>query len=57
MQKSLPQISTFFENIIIHILTQEQKQDREKKNSEKEVIDALKTFSNNKSPGNDGLTK
>ena len=35
----------------------EQKQDCEMEISEKEVINALKSFSNNKSPGNDGLTK
>ena len=57
MQKSLPQVNNFFENIILPVLTQEQKQDYKKEISEKEVIDALKSFSNNKSPGNDGLTK
>ena len=57
LQKSLPQVNNFFENIILPVLTQEQKQDCEKEISEKEVIDALKSFSNNKSPGNDGLTK
>ena len=57
MQKSLPQVNNFFENIILPVLTQEQKQDCEKEISKKEVIDALKSFSNNKSPGKDGLTK
>ena len=57
MQKSLPQVNNFFENIILPVLTKEQKQDCEKKTSEKEVIDALKRFSNNKSPGNDSLSK
>ena len=48
-QKSLPQVNKF--------LTQEQKQDCKKEISKKKVIDALKSFSNIKSPGNDGLTK
>ena len=57
LQKSLPQVNNFFQNIILPFLTEEQKQDCDKEISEKEVIDALKSFSNNKSPGNDGLTK
>ena len=57
MQKSLPQVNNFFQNIILLVLTQEQKQDCKKEISEKEVIDARKSFSNNKSPGNDRLTK
>ena len=57
MQISLPQVNNFFENIILPVLSQGQKQDYEKEISKKEVIDALKRFSNNKSPGNDGLTK
>ena len=56
LQMSLPQVNNFFENIIFPVLTQEQKQDCEKEISEK-VIDALKSFINNKSPGNDSLTK
>ena len=55
--KAIPQVNNFFENIIIPVLTQEQKQDCKKEISEKEVIDARKSFSNNKSPGNDRLTK
>ena len=38
-------------------MTKEQKQDRKNEISQKEVIDALKSSSNNKSPGNDGLNK
>ena len=57
LQKSLPQVNNLFENIILPALIQEQKQDCEKEISEKDVIDGLKSFSNNKSPGNDGLTK
>ena len=57
MQKSLSQVNNFSENIILPVLTQEQKQDCETEISEKEVIDELKSFSYNKSPGNDGLTK
>ena len=55
--KAIPQVNNFFENIIIPVLTQEQKQDCKKEISEKEVIDTLKNFNNNKSPRNDGLTK
>ena len=42
LQKSLPQVHNFFENIILPVLTEEQKQDCEKEISEKEVINALK---------------
>ena len=42
---------------MLPVLTPEQKQDSDKEMSEKEIIDALKSFSNNKLPGNDGLTK
>ena len=56
MQNSLPQVNSFFENIILPVL-KEQKQNCEKEISEKKVIDALKSFSNKKSPENDGLTK
>ena len=45
---SLPQFNNFFENIIFPISTQEQKQDCENKISRKKVIDALKSFTNNK---------
>ena len=45
---SLPQVNNFFENIIFPISTQEQKQDCENKISRKKVIDALKSFTNNK---------
>ena len=57
MQISLPQVNNFFEKIILPVLSQEQKQDCEKEISKKEVMDALKSFSNNKSLANDGLTK
>ena len=57
MQKSLSQVDNFFKNIILPVLTQEQKQDYKKDIFEKEVIDALKSLSNNKSPGTDGFTK
>ena len=53
----LPQVNNLFENFILPVLTQEQKKDCEKEISEKEVTDALKSFSNNKSPRNHGLTK
>ena len=52
MQTSLPQVNNFIENIILPVLTQEQKGI-----SEKEVLDALKSFSYNKPPGNEGSTK
>ena len=35
LQKSLPQVNKFFENIFLPVLTQEQKQDCEKENSRK----------------------
>ena len=35
LQKSLPQVNNFFENIILPVLIQEQKQDCEKEISEK----------------------
>ena len=57
MQKSLPQVNNFIENIVFPALTQEQKQDCKKKISEKKMLDALKSFSNNKPPGNEGSTK
>ena len=57
MQNTLPQVNNFFENIVLAVLTQEQKQDCEKEIPAKEVIDAIKSFSNNKLPENDGLTK
>ena len=57
LQKSSPQVNNFFENIILPVLNQEQKQDCKNEISKKEVIDAFKSFSNNKSPGNEGLTK
>ena len=58
MQKSLPQVNNLLKNIIFLVLTQEQKQCCEEEISEKKnVIDALKNFSNKKSPGNDGLTE
>ena len=57
LQKSLPQVNNFIENIVFPALTQEQKQDCKKKISEKKMLDALKSFSNNKPPGNEGSTK
>ena len=53
MQKT--QVDNVFENIILPVLTHEEKQEFEKEFPEKEVIDALKSFSNNKSSGIDGL--
>ena len=43
--------------ISIPVLTWEQPQTWEGPISEKELLKALKNMSNNKSPGNDGLTK
>ena len=57
MQKSVPYVNNLFSNIVLRVLTQEQKQDSEKEISEKEVFDAIKSFSNNKSLGTDSLTK
>ena len=57
LQTSLPQVNNFIENMILPVLTQEQKQDWKKGISEKEVLDALKSFSYNKPPGNEGSTK
>ena len=57
LQKSLPRANNFLGYIILSVLTQEQKLDCEEEIFEKELIDALKSFSNNKSSGNDGSTK
>ena len=57
LQKSLPRANNFLGYISLSVLTQEQKLDCEEEIFEKELIDALKSFSNNKSSGNDGLTK
>ena len=57
MWKLLHHVNKLFENIILPVLIQEQNQDCKKEISEKEVIVALKSFSNNESPGNNGLTK
>ena len=57
LQKSLPQVNNFIENIVLPALTQEQKQDCKKEISEKKMLGALKSFSNNKPPGNEGSTK
>ena len=37
LQKSVPQFNNLFRNIVLPVLTQEQKQDSEKEISEKEV--------------------
>ena len=57
LQKSLPRANNFLGYIILSVLTQEQKLDCEEEIFEKELINALKSFNNNKSSGNDGLTK
>ena len=50
-------ITTYLNQISIPVLTGEQSQICEGPVSENELLKALKNMSNNKSPGNDGLTK
>ena len=54
---NLIQINNFFGNIILFVLTQEKKGECEMEIFEKEVIDALQKFNNNRSSGNNCLTK
>ena len=50
-------ICKFLHDITILSLTTEQSLSREGNLTEKEIYNSLKSFENNKSPGNDGLTK
>ena len=50
-------INAYRNQINIHILTEEQSQTCEGLITETELLNALKSMPNNKSPGNDGLTK
>ena len=48
---------TFIKDILTSSLTMEQKNIWESEQTEKEIYEALASIANNKSPGNDGLTK
>ena len=50
-------ITTYLSKISIPVLTGEQSRTCEGPISEDELLKALRNMSNNKSPGNDGLTK
>ena len=50
-------INAYLSQINIPILTEEQFQTCEGPITESELLSALKSMPNNKSPGNDGLTK
>ena len=50
-------ITSYLDQISIPVLSGEQSQTCEGPISENELLKALKNMSNNKSPGNDGLTK
>ena len=50
-------INPYLSQINIPILTEEQSQTCEGPATESELLNALKSMPNNKSPGNDGLTK
>ena len=49
--------TAYLNQVTITILTEEQPQSCEGPTSENELLKALKNMSNNKSPGNDSLTK
>ena len=49
--------TAYLNQVTITILTEEQSQSCEGPTSENELLKALKNMSNNKSPGNDSLTK
>ena len=55
--KSLPEMKEIWDKISIPTLEETQVLKCDEEVSEKEVLDVIKTFANNKSPGNDGLTK
>ena len=50
-------LSNFLQDISIPTLTDNHKQICEEELTEKDIFESLKSFDNNKSPGNDGLTK
>ena len=55
--KSLPEMKEILDKISIPTLEETQVLKCDEEVSEKKVLDVIKTFTNNKSPGNDGLTK
>ena len=55
--KSLPEMKEIFDKISILTLEETQVLKCDEEVSEKEVLDLIKTFANNKLPDNDGLTK
>ena len=56
-QNDTKKISEFLKDIPIPLLTEEQKKICEDELTEKEIHQSLTSMENNKSPGNDGLTK
>ena len=57
LQTQNEDITAYLNQISIPVLTGEQSQTCESLISENELLKGLKNMSNNKSPGNDGLTK
>ena len=57
LAKQFSNLETYLEKILLPKLSLDQKQFCEGNLTEKELFTALKSMENNKSPGNDGLTK
>ena len=57
LRKTKHEFNEFLRDISLPTLSKEQKKVCDEEISEQEVVLALKSFSNNKSAGNDGLTK
>ena len=57
LAKQFSNLETYLEKILLPKLSLDQKQLCEGNLTEKELFTALKSMENNKSPGNDGLTK
>ena len=57
LRKTKHEFNEFLRDISLPTLSKEQKKVCDKEISQQEVVLALKSFSNNKSTGNDGLTK
>ena len=57
IKKSLTEMKAMLDKISIPTLKEEHIHKCDKEITEKELLNVIKSFSNNKSPGNDGLTK